>query len=100
MADERPVVMTEPCMRFGQPHIGGTSVDALAGMVWAGEPVAVVAEEYGRTVAEVLVACWHQARYGTRAERKRWAAWLETVEDDMWHSRFDNLPAPPNRRGE
>jgi len=32
-----PQVCWGPGMRFGEPHIKGISVDAIGGMVWAGE---------------------------------------------------------------
>jgi uncharacterized protein (DUF433 family) len=92
---DRPAIRVEPGMRFGEPHIGGVTVDALASMVWAGESVDKVAEDYERTPAEVLLACWFKARHGTRAWRKRWAAWLDEME--MWRGNYDKVPDPPNR---
>lgn len=43
---DRPQVCWSPGMRFGEPHIRGRPVAALAGSVWAGDPIGVVAEEY------------------------------------------------------
>jgi uncharacterized protein (DUF433 family) len=75
----RPVVTTDPAVRFGRPAIRGISTEIIAGMVYAGEDPETVAEDYGLTLHEVLLACWHEGTYGTRARRRLWKAWVDAV---------------------
>lgn len=98
---DHPRVYVEPSVRFGYPHINGVSTDAIAGMVWAGESVAVVADDYGMTRAEVLVACWFEARHGPSSTyRSAWKPWAEAAGQAMWNTRtvdYDAIPDPPSR---
>jgi len=75
----RPHVRTDPKQRFGRPNIQGISVDAIAGMVMAGEDVSTVAADYGITRHEVLLACWHEGWYGPRRYRKAWKPWADAI---------------------
>lgn len=89
-----PVVTVDPAVRFGFPAIRGISTDAIAGVVWAGESLATVADEYDVTREEVLVACWFEGTHGERKWRKRWGAWAEQVHGEFSNSRYD-VPDPP-----
>lgn len=97
----RPVVSVDPAVRFGYPQVRGVPTDAAAGMVWAGEDVATVADEFNLTRAEVLVACWYETRHerprnGYRAAWQR--QWLEQAEWAMWHGNWDDVPDPPSKQ--
>jgi uncharacterized protein (DUF433 family) len=98
--DPTAVITVDPARNFGAPSInGGPTADVVAGMVWAGDPVHVVAEEYGITGAAVLVACWYVAWYGTRTQRRRWKTWADDFCPELAHGEYDRIPDPPNRTG-
>ena len=103
----RPFIGIDPAMCSGQPTVNHTrlSVDAVTGMVWAGESVDQVADEYDITRADVLVACWYAGTYGlpgerrkvlaaTRWWRERWGKWAEQVSGALWKSQYDAVPDP------
>lgn len=96
---DRPFVSFDPAMRVGQPCINHTRIPiwSIAGMVWAGEPVEAVAEDYDISRWAVLVACWYQGTYGGRSWRKRWKEWADVAHEDLWHSRPDMVSNPPRR---
>lgn len=94
----RPMVSVDPRMRFGEPHIGGVSVEAIAGAVWAGEPVHRVAEDFNRTPAEVLIACWFKARHGGITWKRRWGGWLADAEPLLVRGRTDGRTPPAHDR--
>lgn len=104
----------QPGMRFGDPHIHGVSCAAVASLVWAGEDPTTVADEYSlpsaaMTRADVIVACWVQARYGDwleadcgrrrvrRTWRDRWGRWLDDNDAALWHGRYDDVADPPSK---
>lgn len=95
-----PFVTWNPAVRSGEPCLNGTRLPlwCITGMVWAGEPVDVTAEDYDVTVPDVLVACWWMGTHGSKKWRKRWGAWAEAVHGELWHSRHD-VPPPPCRDG-
>lgn len=100
----RPVVTVEPGVGFGRPTVRGISVEVLAGMVWAGDSVDELAEQYEITRYEVLVACWFQARHGhfgrgrdDVAWKAAWRPWLEAVEEPLWRGQYDQVPDPPHK---
>jgi uncharacterized protein (DUF433 family) len=108
---DRPRVTVDPGVRFGAPAVKGVSVEAIAGMLWAGESVDVVADEYGLTRAEVIVAAWYAGQYGlpgkrrrlaaTPLWRRRWGKWAESVNGDLWRAStvdYDKIPDPPDHR--
>lgn len=102
-----------PGVASGAPCIGrtGTAAWAIAGCLWAGDSVDDIADEYGVTREEILVACWFLATYGVEAawwnrdERrragagwtKRWGPWASEHVAAFWHHNFDAIPDPPNR---
>lgn len=97
MADEdRPVVTTDPAVRFGYPTMRGVPVEAIAEHVWEGSSLDSIAEDFGLTREQVLVACWYQGIHGTRAWRQRWKSWATEAHKELWHSRYD-VPDPPSR---
>lgn len=103
MADEQPHVRVEPGIRFGYPHIRGVPTDAIAGMVWAGEDLAAVADEFNLTRGEVLVACWFEGTHGrpNSGFRKAWRDWAFAAGKSMWRSavNFDGIAGPPTKEG-
>ncbi|MEV2239602.1 DUF433 domain-containing protein [Micromonospora sp. NPDC049891] len=96
---DRPTITIDPAVRFGHPHVRGIPTDSVAGMVWAGEGVATVADEYDMTRHEVLLCCWWEGSQG--AYRRRWRVWAESVHPALggWVKPLDvdALPDPPNR---
>lgn len=96
--NDRPHVRIDPAQAFGQPAVKGVGVEHIAGMYLAGESIATVADEYGLTRADVLVACWYQGRYGSPRWRRLWREWAETAGAAMWNTRtvdYDQIPDPP-----
>lgn len=97
---DRPHVRFDPAQCFGYPMVKGASVEAVAGMVWAGEPVDVVAEDYDIDRADVLVACWYMGLHGSKKWRKRWRDWVLTAHERMWWAStcdYTSIPDPPDR---
>lgn len=96
MAD-RPRIIVDPAVRWGRPHLEGThtaTVD-VAGMVVAGEPVDVVADEYALTRHQVLLACWHEALNGG-IRRSGWLAWATRAHPLLSDpARAAGVPDPP-----
>lgn len=90
-------VRVDPAVRFGRPNVGGASVEVLADAIWVGEPVDEVAAEYNLTAAQVLVACWYQARYGTKAWQRRWAQWRLDNEYLLWNGQPEKVADPPSK---
>lgn len=94
----RPVIVIDPAMSFGAPQIKGISTEAIAGMVWAGEDFATVADEYGLSRHEVILACWYEGSAGVY--RRQWKSWTNAVFRALagWRS-FDpeTVEEPPAR---
>lgn len=74
----RPFVTVDAAVRFGQPHIKGVSTDAIASLYLAGEPVATVADEYGLTYHEVVLALWFEGEH-VRDRRRALGWWARNV---------------------
>lgn len=95
----RLVLTIDPAVRFGHPHLRGIPTDAVAGMVYGGDSVAVVCDEYDMTRHEVLLCCWWEGSQGVY--RKQWRAWAEQVQPALggWVKPLDvdALPDPPGR---
>lgn len=89
-------IWTHPGRQGGQPCIGGTRlpVATIARYVWRGSVDLAITAHPDLTRTQVLVACWHQARYGPPSWRERWADWLGQHESAMWSDRFDQIPDP------
>jgi uncharacterized protein (DUF433 family) len=97
---ERPHVRVDPAQRFGRPNVKGISVQVIADMVWTGESIGRLAENYGIDRADVLVACWFAGRHGTRKWRKRWGDWALAAYNQMWNAStvdYRAVPDPPSR---
>jgi uncharacterized protein (DUF433 family) len=93
-----PVVCHTPGVRFGRAHIHGRPVEAIGDAVWDGGSVDDTAAEVMLGRADVIVACWWLGIHGTRAWRRRWRRWAESVHLDLAHGRWD-VPDPPDRDG-
>lgn len=99
----RPVVTIDPAVRFGWPHIKGVSCEAIASAFWAEGDAGAVADDYGLTRHELLVALWHEATHGAaRAEFPGWRVWADEVAYPRlagWVKPLDveSLPLPPGR---
>jgi uncharacterized protein (DUF433 family) len=101
--DPRPVVTFDPAVRFGYAHIKGIPTEAIADVYWAGETADAVADDYGLSRHELLVALWFEGAHGTY--RDRWRQWAWDVAYPMlggWRKPFDldGLPLPPDRNGD
>lgn len=96
--DPTAVITVDPAKNFGQPSIhGGPKAWVVADMIWAGDSVDRIAEDYEITRAAVLVACWFVAEYGTRAEKARWRNWKDAAAVGLWHGTYDLIPDPPSK---
>lgn len=100
---DTPEVAVHPGMLFGRPHLAGhrLSTDVIAGCVFDG-PGPEEAESMWEIVRfDVLVACWFEARHGSRRKLKaHWRTWLERYEETLWKSTaadWDSVPFPPRR---
>lgn len=100
-AGDEHFVSIDPARQSGRPCLNLTRIttETVAGCVLAGDNVDFVAEQYAPhlTRADVLLACWYQARYGAKLWRGPWAGWAQTVHADMWHGRWDAVTDPPTR---
>ena len=96
---EQPFVVMRPGRLGGRPTIGHRrlSTEMIADMYWHmgfGE----LNDSYDLTHGEIVVAVWYEARYGTRARRKRWAEWLEVNDARLYSPTFFGIPeAPPTK---
>jgi hypothetical protein len=90
------VIVIDPAVRFGRPHIGGISAEVFAEMVGAGEDVDVVAEEFGVGRGEVLLACWWVGMDGPARWQKRWRAWAERAHRRLARGEYDQIDDPPS----
>lgn len=88
-------IRVDPSVGFGHPMIGGAVVEVVANAVWFGDRVDKVADQFGLSTAQVLVACWYQARYGTSTWTSRWGDWARTAEPHLWHGTHDQVDDPP-----
>lgn len=81
-------VRWHPCFAFGQPTLGNSAIEAesVGGLVWAGDSVQGLAEDYGITVDQVRLACWwwrrHHLHVIDTTDFGRLKAW------DRWADRF------------
>lgn len=93
-------------------HIAGIPVASIVGRVWAGEPVAVVAEDFDLTRDDVLVACWFAGSHGLPSNRRaalapsrlwrvRWGRWAGEVDGVLCSPSVDQdrIPDPPTCGG-
>lgn len=98
-AADRPHVRVQPTMRFGQPHVKGVTTDAIAGRIYAGDPVDMVLDDYpGFTRGDVIVACWFETVHGAnKPRRKFWDPWYTANTGLFGRGRYDDIPDPPSR---
>lgn len=100
-----------PGYAFGEPTICTSAIKAesVASLIWAGDSVEEVAEDYGLTVDQVRLACWWLQRRigiwdgwdGWMRDPDRWSAW------DRWADRWlfwagghaDDNPGNPPAEG-
>jgi uncharacterized protein (DUF433 family) len=97
-----PHVAVNPAMRFGRPNVRGVSYYALVDLIGAGEDIDVIADDFGMTRGDVLVACWYADLYGTRTEKTWLKEWAEASGVLMWRGNWDAVtdpPAKPKRGG-
>jgi len=95
----RPHIVIDPAKCWGRPHIKGISTDAIAGMVRAGESIAVVAHEYDLTPHEVVLACWWEGRRGQQYYGV-WRWWADDVGQALASARpldLASIEDPPSR---
>ena len=97
MGDVRPVITIDPAVRFGRPQINGTSVEAIAELVMAGEPVEDVVDELGSTRAVVLTACWWIGLDGPLDYRRLWRNWSNAIHGDLASGQYTAIPDPPSK---
>jgi len=95
---ERPTVIIDPAQNFGHPALGRsrTPVDAILDRLDAGDDWQDVADDHGLTKADLLVACWFEARYGVGPHpRDQWLDWLEAYGPSLWKAaNYDDIPLP------
>lgn len=91
---DRPCVRVEPGWRFGQPHIGGVSTDAIAGLIAAGEDEATVCREYDLSRRELLLALWFEGIHGSCRHRAQLGAWAQAAYKPLADGRIDDVEVP------
>lgn len=97
MTSDRPHVRCDPAQNYGQASVKAVRCEAIAGMLWAGETLETVADEYSLTRHEVLVACWWIGEFGPWRWRRRWRQWAKAAHAQLWHGRYETIPDPPRR---
>lgn len=106
-------ISIHPGYQFGRPVIAETRTptSSLAGCVFAGDPVDAVADDYGASREEVLLACWYEldlldqkppSRLGKRDSElvERCADWYRFAFEALAgydHAAYtaETLPDPP-----
>ena len=88
-------------MKFGYPSIEGHRIDtrmvAEHSSTLGGESAM---DTWDLTRDEVMVACWFEARYGSRGLKRLWREWLARWETTLWHSHekaWAAVPFPPRK---
>lgn len=105
-------IVSHPSYQFGTPCVGFSRIPAetIAGMVWAGEDIAALADDYAITRHDVLLACWWVGRHGGGRSKfvKAMREWVADEKNEMalagWHRSFpDKYPQaptePPTKEG-
>lgn len=93
----RPVIRTEPGMRFGGPHLRGISTDAIAGLYLAERDEAAVCADYDLTRHELLVVLWYEGTHGCKEHRRALGAWSEAVYGQLARGDVDGVEVPEVR---
>lgn len=96
-AADEPVLTVDLRRQFGAVCIGWSRVpaDAVAGCVYAGDTVDVVAEDCGVTREQVLVACWWFSMHGGG---RRWVGWRNDAAKVLGGWKEGPCPDPPGRK--
>ena len=92
----RPFLTIDPGMQFGRVCLNHTRTpaDVVAECVFAGDPVDYIADAYGLTREDVLLACWWvtfdatvrpKSRRTASEQRlvERWGPWCELVHASL-----------------
>jgi len=92
----RPFIAIDPAMRSGEPTINHTRlpVDAVLGVLAAGESIEHAMDDYDVTRADILVACWYEGTYGSRKRRRQLGAWAKEAHGLLWNGKFDEVTDP------
>lgn len=94
----RPVIHIDPGIRGGRPAIAGVSCEAYAERVHAGESLDEVADDYGVTREQVLLACWWIATMERQPRwAKAWENWGGQAHLSLWRGMYDGIEGPPDR---
>lgn len=95
---DRPWIILDPAQNFGHPALGRgrVKVSDVLDRLDAGENWRAVADDYNLTRADLLTACWFDARYGVGTEpRADWLDWWEAYEPALWKAaNYDDIPLP------
>ena len=92
-----PEITVRPGYRFGRAAIAGVECSAYAGRVAAGEDPLQVADDYGITRREILLACWHSGIYGTEDWEMALRPWAEQAYRHLASGDYDQIPDPPSK---
>lgn len=96
MSDDRPVVVSDPGVRFGDPCVRGVSTNDLAELWVAGWTQAEILDEHDLTRAHLLTALWFEGRHGQHPQWRQWADEVAYPVLSGWDKRYvDEVPMPP-----
>jgi uncharacterized protein (DUF433 family) len=92
-------VWLSPGRRGGEPCVYGTRLptEMIARAVWSAMPLERVCHTWNVPRAQVLGACWYEARYGRKRWARRWGEWADVNRSAMWCGDLDAVTAPPTR---
>jgi uncharacterized protein (DUF433 family) len=82
----------------GEPCIDNHRIttNLIASVWWDGEyDLKYITSNWELDKGSVLVACYYEARYGSRIWRKRWKEWLKDNEGILWNGYYSSCPMPP-----
>ena len=95
--DVESFIWLHPGRAAGLACINGRAltVEVIARCAWWGNGDRALELNFEITHAQLLLACWYQARYGTRTWRERWGEWQRKYEGQMAADNWDAVPMPP-----
>lgn len=94
------VIVVHPGRMGGEPTIGHSRLPAemIARTYWQlGFDEVLRMWDY-LDKDDVLIACWFQARFGTRSQRARWKDWLSGADMALWSGDFSTVELPPTEK--